>query len=74
MPKENVIIAPVVRITPAVTKKGMEMLREAPATGFSIDFEGKLEAKLLPDDRAAGILEVLEGLRKLGARIWRQEE
>ena len=67
MPKSNVIIAPIVSITPSVTKRGAEMLREAPPGGFSIDFEGKQAAKLLPDERAATILEILEGLRKLGA-------
>ena len=67
MPKRNVIIAPVVRIAPAVTKRGVEMLREAPPGGFSIEFQDKQAAKLFPDERSAGILEVLEGLRKLGA-------
>ena len=70
MPKRNVIIAPVVRISPSVTKKGVEMLREAPPEGFSIEFEGKQAARLLPDERAAGILEILDELRKLNAPVY----
>jgi hypothetical protein len=70
MPKHNAIIAPVIRINPSVTKKGMEMLREAPPEGFSIEFEGKQTARLLPDERAAGILEILDELRKLNAPVY----
>ena len=51
----NAIIAPVVRITPPVTKRGIEMLREVPLDGFTIEFEGKLVARLLPDEKASGI-------------------
>ncbi len=70
MPAYNAIIAPVVRISPAVTKRGVEMLREAPADGFSIEFGGMQVARLLPDERAAGLLEILEELRKMGAPVY----
>jgi len=70
MPKRNAIVAPVVRISPSVTKRGVEMLREAPLDGFSIEFEGKQVARLIPDERAAGVLEILEELRKMRAPVY----
>ncbi len=70
MPIRNAIVAPVVRISPSVTKRGVDMLREATPDGFSIDFEGKQAARLLPDERAAGVLEILEELRKMGAPVY----
>lgn len=70
MPIRNTIIAPVVRITPSVTKRGVEMLREAPPEGFSIEFEGKKTAMLPRDDRAAGVLEIIEELRKINAPVY----
>ena len=66
----NAIIAPVVRITPPVTKRGIEMLREVPPDGFTIEFEGKLVARLLPDEKASGILEILEESRKMGIPVY----
>lgn len=70
MPKHNAIVASVVSISPSVTKRGVEMLREAPPDGFSIQFEGKQAARLLPDKRTAGFLEILEELRKMGAPVY----
>jgi hypothetical protein len=70
MPIRNAIIAQVVRINPPVSKRGVEMLREASPDGFSIEFEGKQVARLLPDEKAAGILEILEELRKMGAPVY----
>lgn len=70
MPIRNAIVAPVVRITPAVTKRGLEMLREAPAEGFSIEFHGNQNARLPLDERSAGALELLEELRKMGAPVF----
>lgn len=70
MPMRNVIVAPVVSINPSVTKRGVEMVREVSPEGFSIEFEGKQTARLLPDERAAGVLEILEDLRKIGAPVY----
>lgn len=70
MPNRNAIIAPVVRITPAVTKRGLEMLREAPPEGFSIEFHGNQNARLSRDERGAGMVEILEELRKMGAPVF----
>lgn len=71
MSKPNIIIGPVVRISPSVIKRGVEMLRDAPPEGFSIEFGGKQVARLPLDERAAaGILEILEELRKMGAPVY----
>jgi len=70
MPIPNTIIAPVVRISPPVTKRGVEMFREVSPDGFSIEFEGKQVARLLPGERAAGVLEILEELREMGAPVY----
>lgn len=66
----NAIIAPITQITPSVTKRGLEMLREVSPEGFSIELEGKQTVKLAADERAAGTLEILEELRKIGSPVY----
>ena len=66
MPNENAIVALVVRIDPPVVKPGAEMLRDYP-DGISVEFEGDRTARLSPSDLAAGILEILDDLRKMDA-------
>jgi hypothetical protein len=70
MPRTNAIIAPVVSISPSVTRKGVEMIREAAPGGFSIEFGGKQTARLLPEERNAWMLEILEALRKSGNPVY----
>ncbi len=67
MPDPNVIVALVTRIDPPLERGGAaELLRKNPR-GVSILFEGGRTARLLPGERAAGTLEVLDGLRRLRA-------
>jgi hypothetical protein len=66
VPNANAIVAIVVRIEPPVSRSGAEMFREHP-DGFSIEFEGERRARLFRGDRAPGVLEILEELRRLGA-------
>lgn len=67
MPNQNAIVGVVVRIDPSVEKlSAAELLRKNPG-GISIVFEGEQAARLYPGDRAAGILEILEELRKMRA-------
>jgi hypothetical protein len=70
MSTPTVVVAQVVRISPSVTKRGVEMLKEAPPQGFLIEFEGNQNARLLPGGPAAGLLEILEELRKMGAPVY----
>src|SRR5260370_18687309 len=64
MPK-NAIVALIVRIEPSVEKLSADEAFRRHPDGFSIVFEGDQTARLYPGDRAAGILQILEGLRQL---------
>src|SRR5947207_11953214 len=67
MPNPNAIVGRIVRIEPSVeTMTGAEAFRRYP-DGFRIALEGDQTVRLFPGDRAAGILQVLEGLRQLRA-------
>jgi len=70
MPNQNAIVAMVVRIAPAVEKQNAaEILREHPE-GIAIEFEGNQTARLYPGDHAAGILEILDELRRMRAPVY----
>ncbi len=69
MPNPNAVVGLVQRISPAVDRPGVEMLRSSP-DGFTLDFEGNRSARLYPGERAAGWLEILEELRKLQAPVY----
>ncbi len=65
MPNPNAVVALISRIDPPVSKSRAEMLRDAP-NGFLVELEGELPStRLYPSDRAAGLIEILEGLRQL---------
>src|SRR5260370_38375026 len=64
MPK-NAIVALIVRIEPSVEKLSADEAFRRHPDGFSIVFEGDQTARLYAGDRAAGILQILEGLRQL---------
>src|SRR5437773_6618577 len=67
MPNQNAIVGRIVRIDPSVeAMTAVEALTRYP-DGFRIVFEGDQTVQLFPGDRAAGILQVLEGLRQLRA-------
>ncbi len=66
MPNPNAVVGLVQRISPAVDRPGVEMLRSVP-DGFTLEFEGDRSARLYPGGRGGGWLEILEALRKLGA-------
>src|SRR5574337_709434 len=70
MPNRNAIIAPYTTLFRSVTKRGVEMLREAPPEGFSVEFHGKQVARLPRAEQSAVILEILEELRKMGAPVY----
>jgi len=69
MPKPNAVVGLITRIEPEVTKSGVSMLRESP-DGVSIELEGQRTARLYPGEKAAGQLEILEGLRGLGTPVY----
>ena len=67
MPNPNAIVGRILRIEPNV--EGLhpaEAFRRYP-DGFNIAFERDQVARLFPGDQAAGLLQILEGLRKLGS-------
>jgi hypothetical protein len=64
MPKENAIVALVVGIEPPLVEPAAELLGKQPE-GISIEFEGKQTALVVPGDRAAGMLQILDELRKM---------
>ena len=66
MPLPNSIVSKIEFIEPAVDSPGDEMFRRYP-DGFSIGLEDKQTARLRPSERAAGTLEILEELRRMGA-------
>src|SRR5260370_28842554 len=70
MPNPNALVGVVGRIDPSLEKLSVtEYLRKYPG-GVSVVFEGEQTARLLPGDRAAGMLEILEQLRQLRAPVY----
>jgi hypothetical protein len=70
MPNPNALVGVVGRIDPSVEKLSVtEYLRRYPG-GVAIVLEGEQTARLLPGDRAAGMLEILEQLRQLRAPVY----
>ena len=69
MPLPNSIVGRIELIEPAVDGPGAEMFRRYP-DGFSIGFEDKQTARLQPGETAAGTLEILEELRRMGAPVF----
>jgi len=69
MPNPNAVVALVSRIDPPVTRPPAEMMREFP-NGFLVELEGQQSARLYVTERSAGMLEILEGLRKLRAPVY----
>src|SRR5271165_96323 len=65
MPNQNAIVALIARIDPGVEKLSPAEAFRAHPDGFSIVFEGEQTARLYPGERAAALLQVLEGLRQL---------
>jgi hypothetical protein len=67
MPNQSVIVGRIVRIDPSLENMtAAEAFRRYP-DGFSIGLEVDQTVRLYPGDRAAGILQILEGLRQLRA-------
>ena len=66
MPLSNSIVGRIEFIEPAVDGPGDEMFRRYP-DGFSVGFEDKQTTRLRPGEFAAGTLEILEELRRMGA-------
>ena len=64
MPKENAIVALVVGIEPPLVEPAADLLGKRPE-GVSVEFEGKQTALVMPGDRAAGMLQILDELRKM---------
>jgi len=70
MPNQNAIVGLVGKIDPQVEKLSpAEFWRQNP-DGVSIEFEGDQTARLLPGDRAAGMLQILEQLRQMQAPVY----
>ena len=70
MPNPNTIVGRILRIDPSVEKiPAAEAFRRYP-DGFRVGFEGDQTVQLFPGDRASGILQILEGLRQLGAPVY----
>jgi hypothetical protein len=68
-PTTNNVVAVISRIDPPVSRPAVEMLREFP-NGFSVELEGQPSTRLYPGERSAGMLEILEGLRKLRSPVY----
>ena len=67
MPGPNAIVGLIARIEPAVDKAGAaELLRHNP-DGVSVHFERDQPVRVMQGHIAAGVLDVLEGLRRLRA-------
>jgi hypothetical protein len=80
MPNPNAIVGILSRIDPPVEKRGAEMFRSYP-DGFTVALEGELTdvagrairtepLRLYPGERAAGMLEILEELRRMHAPVY----
>lgn len=69
MPNPNAVVALISRIDPPVVKSSAEMLREFP-NGFLVELEGQPSTRLYVNERAAVMLEVLEGLRRLRTPVY----
>src|SRR5882672_9440875 len=70
MPNQNAIVGLIGKIDPQVEKlSSAEFWRQNP-DGVSIQFEGDQTARLLPGDRAAGMLRILEQLRQMKAPVY----
>jgi hypothetical protein len=70
MPDPNAIVALITRINPPADRiSAAELLRQNPG-GIAIELEGARAARLLPGDRAAGTLEILEQLRRMHAPVY----
>ena len=69
MPDPNAVVGLVSRIDPPVSKSAAEMFREIP-NGFLVELEGQPSARLYLSERAPGLLEILEGLRKLRTPVY----
>jgi hypothetical protein len=70
MPNQNAVVGLVVRIDPEIEKlRAAELLRKSP-DGVSVVFEGERTARLYAGDRAAGMLEILEQLRRMSAPVY----
>src|SRR2546421_6461581 len=80
MPNPNAIVGILSRIDPPVEKRGAEMFRSYP-DGFTVAFESQLTdtartepLRLYPGERAAGMLEILEELRRMHAPVYLEAE
>ena len=63
MPSQNAIVGRIIRIEPGIEGvPAAEAVRRYP-DGFRITIDGDQTARVYPGDRAAGILQILEGLR-----------
>src|SRR5262245_55709690 len=69
MPNPNAVIAVISRIDPPVTRPAAELIRESP-NGFLVELEREPSTRLYVSEHAAGLLEILEGLRKLRAPVY----
>jgi len=69
MPNPNAVIGLISRIDPPVGKSTAEMVREFP-NGFLVELEGQPSTRLYATERAAVMLEVLEGLRRLRTPVY----
>jgi Glutaminase len=69
MANPNAVVGLVTRIEPPVTQTGAGMFRQFRDV-FSIEVAGERQARLYPSEEAAGQLEILEGLRALGAPVY----
>ncbi len=69
MANENAIVGVIIGIEPDDELAGEAMLRRS-AEGITIRFEGEQDATLPPGDNAAGMLEVLREVRRMGAAAY----
>ena len=69
MPNPNAVVGLIQSTSPAVERPAAGMLRAAPG-GVAVQFEGNRTGLLYPEGRAAGWLEILDDLRKLGSPVY----
>lgn len=69
MPNPYAVVGLISRIDPPVSRSTSEMVREFP-NGFLVELEGQPSIRLYSSERAAAMLEILEGLRQLRTPVY----
>ena len=69
MPNPYAVVGLISNIDPPVSRSTTELIREFP-NGFLVELEGQPSTRLYSSERAAVMLEILEGLRQLRTPVY----